>query len=86
MVKVGKLKVFSWFCGKFRPTLGPIWYFTIIPQIVMCAMMVGVLVSMCISVPEESKFKYVLTCLIGLEALAYWTLCFSEPGIPKVIL
>ena len=52
----------------------------------MCAMMVGVLIAMTISVTNDSMFRHVLTGLILLEAIAYWTLCFSEPGIPENIL
>ena len=52
----------------------------------MCAMMIGVLIAMTMSAPEGSYFKYVVLFLIIMEALLYWTLCFSEPGVPQVIL
>lgn len=86
MVKIGKLRVFSCFGGRFRPTIGPYVWCTLIPQIAMCAMMVGVLIAMTTTISSDNNFRYFLMGMISIEAIAYWTLCFSEPGIPANIL
>ena len=52
----------------------------------MCAMMVGVLIAMSTSIDSDSNFRYFVMAMISIEATAFWTLCFSEPGIPKCIL
>ena len=87
-MKVGNLRVFSDICcgGVFKPTIGPLWYFSWIPMIGCYGMLGGVLIYMTIFTPMSAPLQYSAIGLIVFESLLYWSLCFSQPGIPPQIL
>ena len=85
-MKVGNLRVYSSFCGMFKPTLGPYWYLLWVPQCGCMIMLGGVLVAMTLSANASGPMTYTAWSLIAIELVFYWILCLSNPGIPAQIL
>lgn len=52
----------------------------------MWGLLGGVLLWMTLYAPTIGPIIYTAWALIGLETVIYWTLCYSNPGIPQKIL
>ena len=78
LMKVGNLRVFECCCGSLaKPTLGPYWYWSWIPQGGCTLMIGGVLFFMTLSVPIKGSMVYTAWALILLEVLMFYILSYS---------
>ena len=83
-MKIGNLRMLD--LGFAKPTIGPLWYFSWIPMCGCYALLGGILLYMTVFIPYKGPLVNVAWALIGVESIMYWTLCFSYPGIPPIIM